>query len=578
MSRPLGRSIVVVLAALALVAPLADWSQPRAAAAMTPGAIYTGDAPDPSILRVGDAYYAYTTNTAGVHVPVHTSTDLTNWTYVGDAMPGHATWSDGKNIWAPAVAYIGGRFVMYYALPHQGTGRHCLSVATSAQPTGPFVDATLGPFVCMLDQGGTIDPEVYFDGAGGVHLLYKSEGVYGVHPTRIWSQALSPDGLSVVGAPTAILSTERDWEQPIIENPSMVSFNGRIYLFYSAGDWASPDYVIGYAICDSASGPCRRPLDRPLMAAHDDEIGPGGPVAFIDAGGRMLLAYHRWRAATGYAQGGYRGLSVREVSVQGDILTVAGAPARGDDLRGAETSEIAATSTGLGYLLSTTAGTVATYGDARFAGSTAGLALNQPVMGVAFTPSDHGYWLAALDGGIFSFGDAQFYGSLGGIRLNQPVTAMASTNSGRGYWMIASDGGVFTFGDAQFYGSLGGIPLNQPIVGMTPTPSGYGYWLVASDGGVFTYGDAQFYGSTGGIPLVAPIVGITATNSGRGYWMIAADGGVFTFGDAAFLGSATRLRREAVGIAAAPNRHGYWVGLRDGTVVAFGDVPHRGDT
>jgi hypothetical protein len=72
----------------------------------------------------------------------------------------------------------------------------------------------------------------------------------------------------------------------------------------------------------------------------------------------------------------------------------------------------------------------------------------------------------ASDGGIFSFGDARFDGSTGGIHLNQPVVGMAATPGGRGYWLVASDGGIFSFGDARFYGSTGGIHLNQPVVGM----------------------------------------------------------------------------------------------------------------
>ena len=103
----------------------------------------------------------------------------------------------------------------------------------------------------------------------------------------------------------------------------------------------------------------------------------------------------------------------------------------------------------------------------------------------------------ASDGGVFTYGDAQFYGSTGGLKLNEPIVGMAATPDGGGYWLVASDGGVFTYGDAQFYGSTGGLKLNKPVVGMAATPDGGGYWLVASDGGVFTYGDAQFYGSTG---------------------------------------------------------------------------------
>jgi hypothetical protein len=76
-----------------------------------------------------------------------------------------------------------------------------------------------------------------------------------------------------------------------------------------------------------------------------------------------------------------------------------------------------------------------------------------------------GYWLVASDGGIFAFGDARFYGSTGGIRLNRPIVGMAVDPATGGYWLVASDGGVFAF-DAPFYGSTGGIRLSRPIVGM----------------------------------------------------------------------------------------------------------------
>jgi acid phosphatase type 7 len=80
--------------------------------------------------------------------------------------------------------------------------------------------------------------------------------------------------------------------------------------------------------------------------------------------------------------------------------------------------------------------------------------------------------MAAVDGGVFTLGDAQFHGSTGGIRLNQPVVGMAPTSTGRGYWLVASDGGIFSFGDARFYGSLGGIRLNSPVRGILAGPAG----------------------------------------------------------------------------------------------------------
>jgi hypothetical protein len=203
-----------------------------------------------------------------------------------------------------------------------------------------------------------------------------------------------------------------------------------------------------------------------------------------------------------------------------------------------------------GYRLVASDGGVFAYGSARFYGSTGGMTLNRPIVGMAATPSGNGYWEVATDGGIFSFGDARFRGSTGAMVLNRPIVGMAATPSGNGYWLVASDGGIFSFGDARFFGSTGRLVLNRPIVGMAATPSGNGYWLVASDGGIFAFGDARFAGSTGNMTLNRPIVGMAASPTGRGYWEVASDGGIFNWGDASFHGSAGALplNRPIVGM------------------------------
>ena len=129
---------------------------------------------------------------------------------------------------------------------------------------------------------------------------------------------------------------------------------------------------------------------------------------------------------------------------------------------------------------------------------------------IATCRAEPGYWLVGSDGGIFSFGSAQFYGSTGGLTLQRPVVGIVPTADHGGYWLDASDGGVFSFGDTQFYGSIPGLglnpagsgmpnSLNAPIVGMVPSHDQGGYFMVASDGGVFAFGDAHFAGSCPGI-------------------------------------------------------------------------------
>ncbi len=606
--------VAAVLAAVALV--LGGLSVVESPAAAYPGAPwfepgkpYSANFPDPSVIEVGGTYYAYATVTGGSYVPVMTSTDLQTWVareayapYVNDGLPNPASWglaegSDplNKDVHAPGVAQIGGQFVMYYTVgvAHSASiassdgWRRCISVATSTSPLGPFVDNSTGPVVCDADPGGSIDPQPFVDpSTGTAYLLWKSEGVPGSQPTRIWGRQLDAAGTGFAAGsqPTVLAFTDQGWEGNLIENPSMVRYQGQLYLFYSGNDWESANYAMGSARCSTPLGPCEKSWSNPLLASRDGQLGPGGSSAFIDAQGRLQLAYHWWNApyssypaypgcaatSTCTSQG-QRRLGIVELHPTWYGFEAGGDPPPfGGDLA----VDVASTPSGQGYVIAGAFGRVNSYGDAPAVGSMAGATLNSLIVDAAMTPSGDGYWLLGGDGGVFSFGDAAFYGSTGSIRLNQPVVGMAATPSGRGYWFVAADGGVFSFGDAAFYGSTGSIRLNQPVVGMAATPSGRGYWLVASDGGIFAFGDAAFYGSTGSLALNRPVVAMSASPSGSGYWFVASDGGIFAFGDAAFYGSTGGLvlNQPVTGMATSPAGTGYWLVASDGGIFAFGGV------
>jgi hypothetical protein len=197
----------------------------------------------------------------------------------------------------------------------------------------------------------------------------------------------------------------------------------------------------------------------------------------------------------------------------------------------------------------------AAYGFGPNSAACAGLGAppNQPVVGIAPAPGGDGCWLASADGGVFSFGsNAPFLGSAGALTLNSPVVAIAAAPTGDGYYLVASDGGVFAYGPgATFQGSMGGQHLNQPIVGIAVDPTTGGYWLIARDGGVFSF-DAPFLGSLGDVHLNQPVVGAAPAPTGDGYYMVASDGGVFAFGPAArFQGSTggIHLNQPVVGMS-----------------------------
>ncbi|CAN5236814.1 hypothetical protein BH18ACT4_BH18ACT4_13100 [soil metagenome] len=92
-----------------------------------------------------------------------------------------------------------------------------------------------------------------------------------------------------------MLTADREWEQGVIEGPSMVADGDRWYLFYSAASWNSAGYAIGYAVCDSPMGPCEKATTRrPVLASQPPLVGPGGQEFFTDADGAVYLAHHAW--------------------------------------------------------------------------------------------------------------------------------------------------------------------------------------------------------------------------------------------------------------------------------------------
>jgi hypothetical protein len=276
-------------------------------------AVYCHDFADPFVLPVGNAYYAYSTDNQDYHVPVLTSSGLFGTARRAEALPSLPAWSSPGSVWAPAVLPRPDAFVLYYTTRAHDPDRQCLSRAVSTRPGGPFVDDSSGPLVCPAD-GGAIDPSPFVDVDGRAYLLWKSEG----GTAGIVAQELSPDGRNLVGEARTLLQADQVWEGGVAEAPSMTAHDGRYYLFYSGNDWATSNYAIGYAVCESPLGPCTKAADGPWLASTDKAEGPGGQDVFVDERGQIWMALHAWvRGKVGYPQGARNLFVVRLSFVNG---------------------------------------------------------------------------------------------------------------------------------------------------------------------------------------------------------------------------------------------------------------------
>jgi hypothetical protein len=195
-------------------------------------ASYTGDFPDPSIVRVASTYYGFATQAPGGHPAIQrtVSYDGIHWTKPAEpeALKALPSWADDSGTWGPDVELIGKTWVMYYSA-HAAGGRHCLSVATAAAITDQFVDNSKKALSCQ--QGGeTIDPTVFVGYFGERYLLWKGPNGHGI--ATLFSQRLSANGLSYIGKPTQLLiAKKKGWTKYNIEAPSMIYEAGKYFLY-----------------------------------------------------------------------------------------------------------------------------------------------------------------------------------------------------------------------------------------------------------------------------------------------------------------------------------------------------------
>jgi beta-xylosidase len=287
--------------------------------------VHAGDFADPFVLVADSMYYAYATNHASSHVPMLRSADLVTWTPVGDAMPSLPSWAEsGRRLtWAPAVVGVDQHYVLFYTTRDHRSGLQCIGRAEALTATGPFHDQSSTPFICQFDLGGSIDASVVADSTGQLFLLWKNDGNCCGKPVTIWSQRLSADGRALLGEPAALLERDQLWEGSLIEAPSMWQENGTWHILYSANMWNTDQYAIGYGVCDSPVGPCRKVGQGPVMVSNDETAGPGGAEVFSDREGQRWIAYHGWNPSrVGYRQGGSRSLRLDRVKLAPADLAV----------------------------------------------------------------------------------------------------------------------------------------------------------------------------------------------------------------------------------------------------------------
>ncbi|MEH3158326.1 MAG: glycoside hydrolase family 43 protein [Sphingomonas taxi] len=239
--------------------------------------VMSGYYPDPSALRVGDAYYLV--NSSFAHypgLPVFRSTDLVNWVQIGNAInrPGQLDFT-GKRvseaIFAPDISYHDGTFYIVTTC----VGCKGNFVITATDPAGPWSDPIWLPF-----EG--IDPSLYWEGDKAYIVNNRAPDEpprYDGH-RALWIQEYDWRAGRMVGPSTQIVNGGVDLaKKPVwIEGPHIFRKDGWYYLTAAEGGTSVNHSQVVFR-AKALRGPYLPFAGNPILTQRDLPAGRPDPIS-----------------------------------------------------------------------------------------------------------------------------------------------------------------------------------------------------------------------------------------------------------------------------------------------------------
>ncbi len=263
----------------------------RAFSATYTNPVCAGDLPDPSVIRVGNEYWATATSSEWApQFPLLRSPDLVNWEIVGAVFSNQPPWAVA-NFWAPEIQEWKGRYYVYY-VARQKDGPLSVAVGTAERPGGPYTDHG----VIVAQDVGSIDPVAVDDENGARYLVWKDDGNSRKQPTHLWAAKLNEDGTRLAGPHTPLFKNDLPWEGAVIEGPFIVRRDGWFYLFYSGAGCCGQgcNYALGVARSRKLLGPWEKFPGNPILAGNEVWLCPGHGSIVQDKNDRYWLMYHAY--------------------------------------------------------------------------------------------------------------------------------------------------------------------------------------------------------------------------------------------------------------------------------------------
>ncbi|RLK52656.1 glycoside hydrolase family 43 protein [Microbacterium telephonicum] len=258
--------------------------------------IIPGFYPDPSICRVGDVYYVVNSSFEYLPgLPIHASTDLVTWRFVGNALtrpsqiPEHRGNPSGS-VYAPTIRHHDGRFWIVWTDTNQhGAGVGQLLV---------HAEDAAGPWSDPVEIPGTvgIDPDLSWDEDGVCHLTWAPHAEH-LHP--LGTVPIDPETGTLLAEPR-LLWRGTGGAHP--EGPHLYRIDGWWYLLAAEGG-TERGHSVTIARARTLDGPFEPAPTNPILTHRGiqhpvQNAGHGDLVQLVNGSWAMVHLGVRPRGAT----------------------------------------------------------------------------------------------------------------------------------------------------------------------------------------------------------------------------------------------------------------------------------------
>lgn len=257
-----------------------------------------GDMADPSIIRIGDMYYATATSSEWApFYPIFESKDLVNWTQTGHIFNKQPEWTK-NSFWAPEFYHHkNGKIYCYYTARRKSDNVSYIGVAIADKPTDEFKDHGL-----LIEFGTEAIDAFIYDDNGQLYITWKAYGL-DRRPIEIVGSKLSDDGLKLEGE---IFSLLKDDERIGMEGQYHFKHGDYYYIIYAARGCCGPgsDYDVRVARSKNFKGAYEKYEGNPILhGGRGDFISSGHGTAVTTPDGRMYYMCHAYLKGDNFFMG-----------------------------------------------------------------------------------------------------------------------------------------------------------------------------------------------------------------------------------------------------------------------------------